>query len=91
MTNVSAAATVCVVRDGSDGLEVLLAQRGMTAPFMPGAYVFPGGKIDEGDRRFADPAKAAGSGNGQAAVTVPFSATPDEPESQTGVFDIVMG
>jgi protocatechuate 3,4-dioxygenase, beta subunit len=31
------------------------------------------------------------SQDGQAAVIVRISATPDEPESQTGVFDIVLG
>ena len=34
------------------GLEVLLLRRGRSAGFVPGAYVFPGGRVDAGD---ADP------------------------------------
>jgi 8-oxo-dGTP pyrophosphatase MutT (NUDIX family) len=43
------AATVCVVRDGPDGLEVLMVQRGEGASFMGGAWVFPGGVVDDLD------------------------------------------
>ena len=43
------AATVCVFRDGVDGSEVLMAQRGKGARFMAGAWVFPGGVVDEAD------------------------------------------
>jgi 8-oxo-dGTP pyrophosphatase MutT (NUDIX family) len=42
-------ATVAVVRDGDDGLEVLLLRRTEAAVFVPGAYVFPGGAADPGD------------------------------------------
>ena len=31
------------------------------------------------------------SSDGQAAATLPFSTTPEEPDNQTGVFDIVLG
>lgn len=47
------AATVSIVRDAPEGLEVLMMQRTLSAGFMPGAYVFPGGAIDRED---ADPA-----------------------------------
>ena len=43
------AATVCVLRDGSSGLEVLMVQRGLSASFMGGAWVFPGGIVDDMD------------------------------------------
>ena len=43
------AATVLLLRDGEQGLEVLMTRRSATASFAPGAYVFPGGTIDEGD------------------------------------------
>ena len=43
------AATVLLLRDGPQGLEVLMTRRAMTASFAPGAYVFPGGGIDEAD------------------------------------------
>ncbi|PKO59567.1 MAG: MBL fold metallo-hydrolase [Betaproteobacteria bacterium HGW-Betaproteobacteria-18] len=44
-----AAATVLLLRDTPDGLEVLMTRRSSTASFVPGAYVFPGGGIDAAD------------------------------------------
>jgi 8-oxo-dGTP pyrophosphatase MutT (NUDIX family) len=46
------AATIAIVRDLVEGLEVLMMQRSPNAGFMAGAYVFPGGGIDDED---ADP------------------------------------
>ena len=46
---VLSAATVLLVRDGPQGLEVLMTRRSMTASFAPGAYVFPGGGVDAAD------------------------------------------
>ncbi len=43
------AATVIVLRGGSAGLEVLLAQRTPKARFMGGAWVFPGGAVSAQD------------------------------------------
>lgn len=43
------AATVLLLRDGTEGLEVLMTRRSATASFAPGAYVFPGGGIDADD------------------------------------------
>jgi 8-oxo-dGTP pyrophosphatase MutT (NUDIX family) len=43
------AATVIVVRGGSERLEVLLVQRNPAARFMGGAWVFPGGAVDAGE------------------------------------------
>ena len=43
------AATVLLLRDTAQGLEVLMTRRAMTASFAPGAYVFPGGGIDAAD------------------------------------------
>lgn len=43
------AATVLLLRDSADGIEVLMTRRSMTASFAPGAYVFPGGGIDVAD------------------------------------------
>lgn len=42
-------ATVTLVRDTADGLEVLMMQRRLQSSFVPGMYVFPGGSIDEED------------------------------------------
>lgn len=36
-------------REGAQGPEVLMGQRGASAVFMPSKYVFPGGGVDAGD------------------------------------------
>jgi 8-oxo-dGTP pyrophosphatase MutT (NUDIX family) len=46
------AATVILLRDGPTGLEIFFVKRRADVRFMGGAYVFPGGKLDEAD---ADP------------------------------------
>jgi 8-oxo-dGTP pyrophosphatase MutT (NUDIX family) len=38
-----------LLRDGTDGLEVFMMQRTLTAAFARGQYVFPGGKVDDAD------------------------------------------
>jgi 8-oxo-dGTP pyrophosphatase MutT (NUDIX family) len=43
------AASVIVLRGGSEALEVLLLRRNPKARFMGGAWVFPGGAIDPGE------------------------------------------
>jgi len=43
------AATVIVLRPG-DPFEILMVRRNDTVAFMAGSYVFPGGRVDEGDR-----------------------------------------
>ena len=43
------AATILLMRDGDTGLEILLMRRGRNAGFVPGAYVFPGGRVDRSD------------------------------------------
>ena len=47
------AATVILVRDGVEGPEAFLMRRSMQSSFMPGAYVFPGGKVDPADAALA--------------------------------------
>lgn len=47
------AATAVLVREGEAGPEVLLLRRHRASGFVPGAYVFPGGRVDPAD---ADPA-----------------------------------
>jgi 8-oxo-dGTP pyrophosphatase MutT (NUDIX family) len=48
------AATVIPVRDGPDGLETLMLRRNSKLEFAGGMWVFPGGRVDPGDRREAD-------------------------------------
>ena len=42
-------ATVTLVRDCAGGLEVLMMQRNFNSGFVPGAFVFPGGALDDED------------------------------------------
>ena len=41
------AATVVLLRDGADGLEVWLQQRATTLAFAAGMHAFPGGRVDD--------------------------------------------
>jgi 8-oxo-dGTP pyrophosphatase MutT (NUDIX family) len=43
-------ATILLLRDGSQGLEVFMVQRHHRVDFARGALVFPGGKVDPADR-----------------------------------------
>jgi 8-oxo-dGTP pyrophosphatase MutT (NUDIX family) len=43
------AATVVLVREGASSPEVLLLRRHRASGFVPGAYVFPGGRVDPAD------------------------------------------
>jgi 8-oxo-dGTP pyrophosphatase MutT (NUDIX family) len=44
------AATVMLVRDGAQGVEVFMLRRNLNSDFVGGAYVFPGGAVDDHDR-----------------------------------------
>ena len=55
---IPAAATVALLREGGDGLEVLLLERPDRGSFA-GAWVFPGGKLDDADRHDADESEEA--------------------------------
>ena len=43
------AATIALLRDSPSQMEVLLLKRDRNASFVPGAYVFPGGRVDPAD------------------------------------------
>jgi 8-oxo-dGTP pyrophosphatase MutT (NUDIX family) len=47
------AATLLLLRDGAEGLEVLMTSRHEEAGFAGGALVFPGGKVDPADHALA--------------------------------------
>lgn len=49
------ASTVVLLRDGDDGVEVLLLQRPGSMKFVPGAHVFPGGSLSPRDAEFSWP------------------------------------
>jgi 8-oxo-dGTP pyrophosphatase MutT (NUDIX family) len=48
-----ASASVVLLRDGADGLEVFLQKRHGLSDVLGGAYVFPGGKVDPEDADWA--------------------------------------
>lgn len=70
-------ASVIVVRDGADGLELLLVQRNPEQRFMGGFWVFPGGAVDAGESHAAtavrELAEEAGVAGVDPAALVPFS------------------
>lgn len=43
------AATILLLRDGAEGIEVFMVKRHHQIDFTPGALVFPGGKVFDGD------------------------------------------
>jgi 8-oxo-dGTP pyrophosphatase MutT (NUDIX family) len=47
------AATVVLLRDADEGLEVLMIRRHAQSDVLGGAYVFPGGKLDPADSEIA--------------------------------------
>ena len=61
------AATLILVRDASHGLEVLLAKRTHLANFAGGAYVFPGGAVDDADSAAELAALASGIDDAEAS------------------------
>jgi 8-oxo-dGTP pyrophosphatase MutT (NUDIX family) len=48
------AATIMLLRDGPDGLEVFMVVRHHAIDFASGALVFPGGRVEETDHELAD-------------------------------------
>lgn len=50
------AATAVLIRDGASEPEVLLLKRHRSSGFVPGAYVFPGGRVDAADAALPWPA-----------------------------------
>ena len=66
------AATLIVHRRSGRGVEILMGRRHASQVFMPGHYVFPGGRVDPGDHRVrpATPLRA------EVAQQLERSATP---------------
>ena len=65
------AATVLLLRDTTQGIEVLMTRRSMTASFAAGAYVVPGGGIDAADAQaHAQSTRRAGQSNLQLTQAI---------------------
>jgi len=76
VTEARPASTVIPVRDGADGLELLLVQRNPKSRFMGGAWVFPGGAVNEGETEAETAVREAeeeASLQLDAGALVPFS------------------
>jgi 8-oxo-dGTP pyrophosphatase MutT (NUDIX family) len=61
------AATIMLVRDADEGLEVCMLKRHLDSDFVGGAFVFPGGKVDEDDRSELATTVCAGRTDEQAS------------------------
>ena len=57
-------ASVVIVRDGADSLEVLMLRRNHKIAFHGGDWVFPGGRVDDADAQIDD----NGAGDGELDV-----------------------
>jgi recombination protein RecT len=55
------AASVLIVRDTTEGLEVFMVRRNARSAWLPQIYVFPGGAVDPADRDAAAHARLRGS------------------------------
>lgn len=64
------AATVTLVRDTPQGIEVLLLQRNFQSGFMPGMFLFPGGALDPGDGVASVLARCAGLDDALASAAL---------------------
>ncbi|HET6794850.1 MAG TPA: NUDIX domain-containing protein [Acidimicrobiales bacterium] len=61
------AATVMLVRDTPEGMEVFMLRRNLNSDFVGGAYVFPGGAVDDADRHSNLEPVTAGRSDGEAS------------------------
>lgn len=73
------AATVALMRDTERGPEALLLRRSRESGFVPGAYVFPGGRVDDADaepslRALVDGLPAEAGSGGSGGENVPSAA-----------------
>jgi len=68
------AATVTLVRDTPDGVEVLMLQRNHQSGFMPGMFLFPGGALDPEDQARAVLGRCAGLDDTAACAALGIAA-----------------
>ncbi|MDE2980767.1 MAG: NUDIX hydrolase [Gemmatimonadota bacterium] len=72
-------ATVVLMREGGEGPEVLLLRRNRATGFVPGAYVFPGGRVDAADGEDALAERWDGLTRGAAAGRLGIAPDADPP------------
>jgi 8-oxo-dGTP pyrophosphatase MutT (NUDIX family) len=66
------AATILLLRDGADGIEVFMVVRHHAVDFAAGALVFPGGRVEESDHVIAAQAPVKRGGSRAKDPTLPF-------------------
>ncbi len=74
------AASVMLMRPAPEGPQVLMLRRSAESPFMPGAFVFPGGAVDSADYKGdAAPGWDDNRVTGEFRARVPAELTTDQP------------
>ena len=68
------AATILTVRDAEVGCEVLMLRRNLNSDFVGGAYVFPGGGVDDDDRGPRAEARTKGLSDAAASTILGLEA-----------------
>jgi 8-oxo-dGTP pyrophosphatase MutT (NUDIX family) len=71
------AASIILARDASDGPEVLLLQRHPKSRFSPGAFAFPGGRVERADSAPGVEMRCRGLGRLEAARQIPDVRPPE--------------
>ena len=97
------AATVVLVREGVGGPEVLLLRRNRATGFVPGAWVFPGGRVDAADgedalaERWDGLTREGAAGrlglgvDARPAAIAYYGAAVREAVEETGLWPVVVG
>jgi 8-oxo-dGTP pyrophosphatase MutT (NUDIX family) len=70
LVEVRPAATVMLVRDGAAGIEVFMLRRNPLSEFVGGAFVFPGGAVDDHDQHPGVSAHCAGLADDDASAAL---------------------
>ena len=65
------AATILLLRDGADGIEVFMVVRHQAIDFASGALVFPGGRVEEADYAHCRPNPRSSAARTSRAKTRP--------------------
>lgn len=74
-----AAATILLLRDGDDGVETLMLRRTRRSGFVPGAWVFAGGRVDDADGDADAAARMEGLDPADAAARLNLPVDADPP------------
>ena len=73
------AATILLLRDGPAGMETLMLRRTRRSGFVPGAWVFAGGRVDEGDGEEGMAERLAGLSHEDASRRLELAADSSPP------------